>query len=152
MSTEVMEGITVTMPESINFLVKKKLSDELDNMKNYINEEMKKTVDIRDSLLKNQDDNYKLIANDSMLMINYSILLVENNKICTDIDQLGKTLFSEKNFNSNKKIIKKKSEFDNEEYSEVFFLSLDKMLAKKLIKKIKELKINHKNITEILSK
>jgi hypothetical protein len=152
MSTEVLEGVTVTMPESINFHVKKKLSDELDNMKNYINEEMKKTVDIRESLLKNHDDNYKLIANDSMLMINYSILIVENDKICTDIDQLGKTLFSEKNYNSDKKIIKKKSEFYNKEYYEVFFLSLDKMLAKKLIKKIKELKINHKNITKILSK
>lgn len=78
-------------------------------------------------------------------MINYSILIIENNKICTDIDELTKRLNIDKT-------IEKKNEFGNEEYAKVFFLSLQKTLAKKLIKKIKELKINHNNITKILSK
>lgn len=39
---EVIESFTVVMPKSVNFLVNKKLSDELDNTINYINEEIKK--------------------------------------------------------------------------------------------------------------
>ena len=142
---EVIESVTVEMPKSVNFLVTKKLSDELDNIMNYINEEIKKTLNVRELLLKNQDNNLKLIANNHMLMINYSILIIENNKICTDIDELTERL-------NIKKTIENKNEFANEEYAKVFFLSLQKTLAKKLIKKIKELKINHNNITKILSK
>ena len=142
---EVIESVTVEMPKSVNFLVTKKLSDELDNTINYINEEIKKTLNVRELLLKNQDNNLKLIANNHMLMINYSILIIENNKICTDIDGLTERL-------NIKKTIENKNEFANEEYAKVFFLSLQKTLAKKLIKKIKELKINHNNITKILSK
>ena len=142
---EVIESVTVEMPKSVNFLVTKKLSDELDNIMNYINEEIKKIENIRELLLKNENDNLKLIANNHMLMINYSILIIENKKICTDIDELTERLNMEKT-------IENKNEFADEEYAKVFFLSLQKTLGKKLIKKIKELKINHNNITKILSK
>ena len=81
---EVIESVTVEMPKSVNFLVTKKLSDELDNIMNYINEEIKKIENVRELLLKNENDNLKLIANNHMLMINYSILIIENKKICTD--------------------------------------------------------------------
>ena len=142
---EVIESVTVEMPKSVNFLVTKKLSDELDNIMNYINEEIKKIENVRELLLKNENDNLKLIANNHMLMINYSILIIENKKICTDIDELTERLNMEKT-------IENKNEFADEEYAKVFFLSLQKTLGKKLIKKIKELKINHNNITKILSK
>ena len=142
---EVIESVTVEMPKSVNFLVTKKLSDELDNIMNYINEEIKKIENVRELLLKNENDNLKLIANNHMLMINYSILIIENKKICTDIDELTERLNMEKT-------IENKNEFADEEYATVFFLSLQKTLGKKLIKKIKELKINHNNITKILSK
>ena len=142
---EVIESVTVEMPKSVNFLVTKKLSDELDNIMNYINEEIKKIENVRELLLKNENDNLKLIVNNHMLMINYSILIIENKKICTDIDELTERLNMEKT-------IENKNEFADEEYAKVFFLSLQKTLGKKLIKKIKELKINHNNITKILSK
>ena len=138
---------------SLDLLVNKKLRDEVKNMKKYINEQMKKTVDYRHTLLENQTDTNNLIANNHILMINYSILLIENNTMCTNINELGEQLFAKKKFKiSDIANIEEQSKYANKDNVEEFLLLLDKSLGKKLIKKIRDLKQNQNNIAKILSK
>lgn len=137
---------------SLDLLVNKKLRDEVKNMKKYINEQMKETVDYRHTLLQNQTDNNNLITNNPMLMINYSILLIENNTMCNNINELGEQLFSKKEFKiSDIANIEERTKYDNKDNVEEFLLLLDKSIGRKLIKKIRNLKQNQNNIAKILS-
>jgi hypothetical protein len=137
---------------SLDLLVNKKLRDEVKNMKKYINEQMKETVDYRHTLLQNQTDNNNLIANNPMLMINYSILLIENNTMCNNINELGEQLFSKKKFKiSDIANIEERTKYANKDNVEEFLLLLDKSIGRKLIKKIRNLKQNQNNIAKILS-
>ena len=138
---------------SLDLLVNKKLRDEVKNMKKYINEQMKITVDYRHTLLENQTDTNNLIANNHILMINYSILLIENNTMCTNINELGEQLFAKKKFKiSDIANIEEQSKYANKDNVEEFLLLLDKSIGKKLIKKIRDLKQNQNNIAKILLK
>jgi hypothetical protein len=123
---------------STYFYQNQKLREKLNNMKNYINDEMIILDEQRNEcIIKYHYNNRKLIDDNPTLFI-------ENDKIIDNIKTLTAALFNEDE-TLNK--IFDNLQFKNEEYKEHSFLNFYIKIAKKIIIQFKALRKNQTSIT-----
>jgi len=123
---------------STYFYQNQKLREKLNNMKNYINDEMIILDEQRNEcIIKYHYNNRKLIDD-------YPTLFIENDKIIDNIKTLTAALFNEDE-TLNK--IFDNLQFTNEDYKEHSFLNFYIKIAKKIIIEFKALRKNQTCIT-----
>ena len=127
----------------MSFYQNQKLREKVNNMKNYINDEMIILDEQRDECINKYHNNNRKLINDN------PTLFIENDKIIQNIKTLSAALFNEDE-TLNK--LFDNLQFYNEEYKEQSFLNFYIKIAKTIIVEFKTLRKNQKCISHFLEK
>jgi len=122
---------------STYFYQNQKLREKVNNMKNYINDEMIILDEQRDECINKYHYYNRKLINDN------PTLFIENDKIIDNIKTLSAALFNEDE-TLNK--VFDNLQFSNEDYKEQSFLNFYIKIAKKIIVEFKALRKNQKCI------